>query len=73
VFDGLETNISDFEINEFYWFLGDGSDVKRGLNISHKFEKAGIYTVKLGVTSLMDERTRIKKACGSKRIIVIQR
>lgn len=73
VFDGLETNLSNFEINEYYWFFDDETDVKQGLSVGKKYEKEGNYTVKLGITSVMDEKTQIKKACGSKRIVVIKR
>ena len=73
VFDGLETNIKDFDIDEFYWFMGDGSDVVSTLSKSHVYEKEGVYNVKLGITSAMNEKTEINKACGMKRIVVIKR
>jgi hypothetical protein len=73
VFDGLETNLKNFEVDEFFWFMGDGSEPKPSFNYGHKFEKQGTYTVRLGVTSTMDERTQIHKACGSKNIVVLKR
>lgn len=73
VFDGLETNLENFEVKDFYWFMGDESEPKPGLNYGHKYLEPGDYTVKLGVTSTMDERTQIHKGCGSKKIIVVKR
>ena len=73
VFDGLETNLEDFDVDEYYWFFGDDSKVVTSLNVSHIYEKEGVYNVKLGVTSKLDERKQIKKACGSKQIVVLKR
>ena len=72
VFDGLETNLENFDIDEYYWFFGD-DDWALGSTVSHKYQKPGIYEVHHGITSVMDEKTQIKKACCSKRIIVLKR
>ncbi len=73
VFDGLETNLSNFEIDKYYWFFDDGTGFKEGLSVAKKYSGPGTYTVKHGITSVMDEKTQIKKACSSKRIVVIER
>ncbi len=63
-FDGLQTNIKDFEISEYYWDFGDGIKAV-GVKTKHQYSEEGKYTIQLGVKG--DNKTR----CVLKDILII--
>ncbi len=70
-FSGLESNLPDLDIVEFYWDFGDGSKAKGG-EIMHTFEKKGSYRIQLGVTGVPDSTGLMPKECVFKQIEVLQ-
>lgn len=71
-FNALKSNV-DFEIDGYYWNFGDASRAENQ-EASHIYNKPGIYSVELGVTSkVKNEKTLPEKACVSKKIIILKR
>ena len=46
--DASETFLPDFEIDDYYWFLGDGTR-KMGIITEHTYSAPGTYRIQLGV------------------------
>ena len=67
---GNETNLKNFDINYYYWDLGDYTQ-KTGITVNHMFKREGLFTVKLGVTSVPDRRDNFDTRCGFKNILVL--
>jgi PKD repeat protein len=63
------TYLPGWNITQFYWNFGDES-FATGKQVSHKFIKAGEYSVQLIVTSAPDANGVPKEACVSKNIRV---
>ncbi len=58
----------DFEISDYYWFLGDETQ-RRGKKIYHKYKKKGDYKIILGVKSKEDDE--YSKRCNYKMIKIL--
>ncbi len=68
-FNTLNTHLPNFPIAEYYWNFGDGF-INQG-SIAHKtYEKAGKYTVELGVLGQSDSLGYRQKKCVSKLILI---
>jgi outer membrane protein OmpA-like peptidoglycan-associated protein len=70
-FSGLESNLPEMEITEYYWDFGDGTKGK-GAEIGHIFGKKGSYTVQLGVTGVPDSTGLLPKECVYKRVEILE-
>lgn len=69
---GSRTFLKDFEIEHFYWDMGD-HNWKYDSTITYSYHKPGTYTLRLGVTSKADDPENVKEACSFRRIRVIPR
>ncbi len=70
-FDGLKTNLPNFEIKEYLWDFGNGFD-RSGASISHQFMKAGEYIVKLGLVGETNSSGEMQKTCVFRKILIIK-
>lgn len=66
-FDGLKTNLPDFEIADYIWNFGDGFKAKGPL-VDHTYGKKGEYMVQLGLLGKKDSLDVIPKTCVYKKI-----
>ena len=71
-FNGQETYLPQFKIDNYYWDFGDGSRAERP-ETSHVYNKPGTYKVQLGVTSKTTDEMLPEKKCIERPIIVIKR
>ncbi len=69
-FSGLDSNIPDQTIEEYFWELGDGT-LRIGPEISHSYQKPGIYDVKLGLKVTTDGNTDEEIRCIVKQLTVV--
>lgn len=60
-FSAKESNDPDGKIQAYQWEFGDGS-TSSGSQVSHRFERAGNYTVRLTVTDDRDGKATAKKS-----------
>jgi len=65
-----KTFLKNFEIDEYYWDMGDNLH-RADTAIDHRYFKPGIYTIRCGATSVAETPEEVKKTCSSKRIIVL--
>ena len=70
--DGNRTHLGDFQIERFYWDMGDLTRISDS-TVTHAWNRPGTYRVRLGVTSVADTPEAVQKACSSKEIVVIPR
>ena len=71
--DGLQTNLRDFEVAEYFWDFGDGERTSNAI-ARHSYRKPGIYTIQLGVINEQaDENTLPEKECVTKNITILRR
>lgn len=68
--NGANTSLKDFEPDRFYWDLGDYTYVT-GSNLTHKYYKPGIYTIRLGVTNTPGKPEDLKKSCSYRNVVVL--
>jgi hypothetical protein len=68
--DNNKTYLKNFEIERFYWDMGDDIH-KSDTAVDHRYFKPGIYSVKCGATSVADTPKKVKKTCSIKKIIVL--
>jgi PKD repeat protein len=66
-FSGADSRDIDGEIISYEWNLGDGTK-KRGMNVTHAFQKPGTYRVTLAVTD--DSNAKNKTAVDSIKVTV---
>jgi hypothetical protein len=66
-FDGLESNLPDFNISDYLWDFGDGFKTQ-GPSIKKVFNQKGVYTVRLGLLGQLDSLGNHSKACACKTI-----
>lgn len=66
-FDGLKTNLPDFEISDYLWNFGDGFII-RGPVTNKVFNKKGDYIVQLGLLGEKDSLGDNSQACVYKKI-----
>jgi len=70
-FSGLNSNLPQLDISEYYWDFGDGS-FTRGAEVDHIYQKQGTYRVMLGVTGAPDSTGFIQKECVYKMVQVLK-
>jgi outer membrane protein OmpA-like peptidoglycan-associated protein/chitodextrinase len=70
-FDGLRTNLPDFNIAEYLWDFGDGYKQK-GPEAEHSYNNTGEYIVQLGLLSDKDSLGISSKSCVYKKIIILE-
>lgn len=70
-FSGLNSNLPEFDISEYYWDFGDGN-YSRGAEVDHIFEKQGTYQVVMGVTGPPDPNGYIQKECVYKMVNILK-
>ncbi|MCK5136329.1 MAG: OmpA family protein [Bacteroidales bacterium] len=70
-FSGLNSNLPDMEITQYFWDFGDGTKIK-GAEIMHTYERKGSYNVQLGVTGKKDSTGYLPKACVYKQIEILE-
>jgi hypothetical protein len=68
--DGSRTYLKDFAAERFYWDLGDYT-YAGGSNLTHRYYKPGIYTIRLGVTNSADKPEELRKSCSYRYIVVL--
>ena len=66
-FNGLNSNLPGFKINDYHWDFGEGF-TKHGPSVKYSFDKKGEYLVKLGITGEKDSLGAMQKVCVYKRI-----
>ena len=65
-----KTFLKNFNIDRFYWDMGD--DLHRsGTELDHRYFKPGIYTIRCGATSAAETPEEVQKTCSFKKIIVL--
>jgi hypothetical protein len=72
-FDGEQTYLKNFEIDNYFWDFGDGT---RATDISadHIFSKPGTYNIQLGVTSRVEQRNQFPELrCVTRPIVILRR
>lgn len=68
-FDGLKTNLPGYTITDYVWDFGQGF-TERGSSVERTFDKAGEYTVKLGLIGKYENSETTDKKCVFKKIII---
>jgi hypothetical protein len=69
--DASETYLLNFDIDEYYWDLGDGTKTV-GEVIYHSFSDPGIYEINLGVLPDPDSMNGQQRYCSYKNIVVLE-
>jgi len=69
-FDGTRTYLKNFNVDRYYWDMGDYTRVS-GPTMDYHYYKPGIYTIRLGVTNDEDNPEELQKSCSIKRIVVL--
>ncbi len=69
--DATDTYLRNFDIEDFYWDLGDGTKVS-GEVINHTYRFSGTYEIILGVTSDPDSPYGYRRLCVYKEIEVLE-
>jgi len=70
-YDGLKTNLPDFEIADYIWNFGDGFKAT-GPVVDHTYRKEGEYIVQLGLLGEKDSLGVIPKTCVYKKINILE-
>jgi outer membrane protein OmpA-like peptidoglycan-associated protein len=65
---GLQSDIKNFTIDQYFWDFGDGTRAK-GEEAKHIYDIPGIYTIQVGVFS-KPTNGEIQKRCATKTIAV---
>jgi hypothetical protein len=72
-FDGQQTYLKNFEINDYYWDFGDGTR-ETDVSAEHIFTKPGTYRVQLGVTSRVEDENQFPELrCVTRQIVILRR
>jgi hypothetical protein len=71
VFKASEKYLDNFKDCQYFWEFSDGKR-QTGVLVTHTFKKTGLFTVKLGITSLDPKTGDLKKACVLKPITVLR-
>ncbi len=66
-FDGLDMNLKDLRLTDYYWNFGDGF-LPGGPVMQKTFRKNGSYTVQMGLLGEKDNLGNIQKRCFTKKI-----
>lgn len=70
-FDGLESNLPQFQIDNYYWDFGDGNSAK-GPEAQHTYKNKGNHRVILGVTGINDTTGLRENYCVWKEVKVFE-
>jgi len=71
--DGLQTNLENFEVDEYYWDFGDGERARNDI-VRHSYRRPGVYTIQMGITNRQaDETTLSDRECVTRDIIILRR
>ena len=71
--DALQTNLKNFEVDEYIWDFGDGMRTRNQV-VRHSYRRPGTYTLQLGVTNKnTNETTLPDKICVTKNIVILRR
>jgi chitodextrinase len=72
-FDGQQTYLKNFEIDDYYWDFGDGARAT-DVTAEHAFGKPGTYNIQLGVTSRVEQDNEFPELrCVTRPIIILRR
>src|SRR4030042_608035 len=72
-FDGQQTYLKSFEIEDYYWDFGDGARATE-TSAEHAFSKPGTYNIQLGVTSRVEENNQFPELrCVTRPIVILRR
>lgn len=72
-FDGQQTYLKNFEIDDYYWDFGDGARAT-DLSTEHVFGKPGNYNIQLGVTSRVEDNNQFPELrCVTRPLIILRR
>ncbi len=72
-FNGNETYLKNFTIDNYYWDFGDGTRAE-DMTATHKFDKPGTYTIQLGVTSQVENNRQVpEQRCVTKPLVILRR
>ena len=72
-FDGHETYLKNFEIEDYYWDFGDGTRAT-DVTAEHVFDKPAIYNIQLGVTSRVQQNDEFPELrCVTRPIVILRR
>lgn len=66
----LDEDLKGFDLEEWYWDLGDGRKAK-GEIIKEMFSEPGTYKISLGALAFPDENGKRKESCVFKEIVVV--
>ena len=69
-FNGLNSYLPEFSIEEFIWDYGDGS-FETGAEVEHIYEKTGIYDIKLGIKGFTNDPQEKETRCVVKPITIV--
>jgi outer membrane protein OmpA-like peptidoglycan-associated protein len=69
-FDGTQTNLPNFTIDSYHWYIKDQSYFEAP-DVYYAFNEEGIHTITLGVRSVPDEKGLVQQACIQKQINII--
>ncbi|TVR73361.1 MAG: hypothetical protein EA408_05120 [Marinilabiliales bacterium] len=69
--DATDTYLRNFDIDEYYWELGDGTKTT-GEIINHTYDYPGTYIITLGVISDPNSPFGYRRLCVYKEIVVLE-
>jgi outer membrane protein OmpA-like peptidoglycan-associated protein len=69
-FDGFRTNLSNFEVESYYWYFEDQSYYEAP-EVYYAFHEEGEYNITLGARSKPDAKGLVKQACVQKQVTVL--
>jgi hypothetical protein len=72
-FDGQQTYLKNFEIDDYYWDFGDGMRAT-GVSTEHVFTRPGTFKIQLGVTSRVEQENQFAELrCVTRPILILRR
>lgn len=69
-FDGTQSAIKSFEIEDYYWDFRDGN-TEDGVQVKHEYEEPGTYFTILGVRG-KDKNGQLQKKCVQRKIVILE-
>jgi hypothetical protein len=72
IFTSEGTEMTDFEIEKYYWNFPGGKKMLREDSVVWKFKEPGVHRVQLGVLSKIDDEGERKRSCVYKEILVLE-
>jgi outer membrane protein OmpA-like peptidoglycan-associated protein len=71
IFAVTGTNLTDFDLEDYFWEFGDGQKAK-GLHTTHIYDVPGDYRVTVGAVSFPDGAGKRKRSCAYKNVKVFE-